>query len=192
MIKHFNTYDVYQHSEFNIYPAEDMHYLDKLHSYCRHRLLEYLIDYNIIKHMAVNTDGYVYILHLKLQGLWASMCADFSREFIEKLDLILFNGNTAIRDYIWFLKQNKEEAIDVYVVIFGDREILAKLDIITGALQNILPSQEFLKDFEINIPTVTPELRKPFIMRYAKSNDGMLLLDCGFALDFEFPEDKNN
>ena len=192
MIKHFNTYDVYQHSDFNIYPDEDMQYLDRLHSLCRYMFLEYLIDYNIIKHMAVNADGYVFILHLKLQRLWASMCADFTRELIEKLDVLLFENNTPVRDYVWFLKLNKEKSIDVYIVIFGDREIFAKLEIITGVLQDILPSQEFLKDFEINIPTVPPELRKPFIMRHAKSNDGMLLLDCGFALDFEFPEDKNN
>jgi len=189
MIKHFNTYDVYQHSEFNIYLAKDMQYLDKLHSHCRYMFLEYLIDYNIIKHMAVNADGYVFILHLKLQRLWASMCADFARELIEKLDVLLFDSTTPIRDYVWFLKQNKEESIDVYIVIFGNREILAKLEIITGALQDILPSQEFLKDFEVNIPTVIPECRKPFIMRHA--NNG-LLLDCGFALEFEFPEKQNN
>ena len=49
--------------------------------------------------------------------------------------------------------------------------------------------QEFLKDFEVNIPTVAPECRKPLIMRHA--NNG-LLLDCGFALNFEFPENQNN
>ena len=189
MIKHFNTYDVYQHSKFNIYLAKDMQYLDKLHSHCRYMFLEYLIDYNIIKHMAVNADGYVFVLHLKLQRLWASMCADFARELIEKLDALLFASTTPIRDYVWFLKQNKEESIDVYIVIFGNREILAKLEIITGALQDILPLQEFLKDFEVNIPTVAPECRKTLIMRHA--NNG-LLLDCGFALDFEFPEKQNN
>ena len=86
--------------------------------------------------------------------------------------------------------QNKKEAIDVYIVIFGNREIFAKLKIITGALQDILPSQEFLKDFEVDIPTVTTECRTPFIMRHAKSNE--LLLDCGFALDFEFQENAND
>ena len=192
MIKHFNTYDVYQHSDFNIYPAEEMQYLDKLHSHCRYMFLEYLIDYNIIKHIAVNADGFVFILHLKLQRLWASTCADFARELIEKIDVLLFDNTTSVRDYVWFLKQNKEDFIDVYIVIFGNREIFAKLEIITGTLQDILPSQEFLKDFDVDIPTVTPEYRKPFIMRYAKTNNDMLLLDCGFALDFEFPENTNN
>ena len=191
MIKHFNTYDVYQHSDFNIYPAEEMQYLDKLHSLCRYMFLEYLIDYNIIKHMAVNADGFVFILHLRLQRLWATMCSDFARELIEKLDDLLFDNTTSVRDYVWFLKQNKEDFIDVYIVIFGNREIFAKLEVITGALQDILPSQEFLKDFEIDVPTVIPECRKPFIMRHAKGND-MLLLDCGFALDFEFPENTND
>ena len=53
-------------------------------------------------------------------------------------------------------------------------------------------SNPFLKDFEVDIPTVTSECRKPFIMRHAKTNNDMLLLDCGFALDFEFPEKQNN
>ncbi len=154
--------------------------------------LEYLIDYNIIKHMAANADGCVCILHLKLQRLWASMCADFTNDLLEKLDVLLFDNTTPIRDYVWFLKQNKEKPIDVFIVIFGNREIFAKLEILTGALQDILPSQEFLKDFEVDIPTVTPECRKSFIMRHAKTNNDMLLLDCGFALDFESPENKNN
>lgn len=77
-------------------------------------------------------------------------------------------------------------------MIFGNREIFAKQVIITGALQDILPSQEFLKDFEVDIPTVTSECRKPFIMRHAKTNNDMLLLDCGFALELVFPENTND
>ena len=49
MVKHFNTYDVYQHSNFNIYSAKDMQYLDKLHPHCRYMFLEYLIDHNDCK-----------------------------------------------------------------------------------------------------------------------------------------------
>ena len=66
------------------------------------------------------------------------------------------------------------------------------LKLVNRAGLSILPSQEFLKDFEVDIPTVTPECRKPFIMRHAETNNDMLLLDCGFVLDFEFPENKNN
>ena len=189
MIKHFNTYDVYQHSNFNIYSAKDMQYLDKLHSHCRYMFLEYLIDHNIIKHMIANTDGHVFILNIRLQGFWTSTCADFTREFIEKLDELLFEHSSSIRDYVWFLKENDAESIRVFIIAFVDDSILTKLDVIAGALQDILPSQEFLKDFEINIPTVTPEYRKTLIMRHA---DNGLLLDCGFALDFEFPEKQNN
>ena len=112
-----------------------------------------------------------------------------TREFIEKLDELLFEYSSSIRDYVWFLKENDAESIRVFIIAFVDDSILAKLDVIIGALQDILPSQEFLKDFEVNIPTAAPECRKPLIMRHA--NNG-LLPDCGFALDFEFPEKQNN
>ena len=112
-----------------------------------------------------------------------------TREFIEKLDELLFEHSSSIRDYVWFLKENDAKSIRVFIIAFVDDSILTKLDVIAGALQDILPSQEFLKDFEINIPTVTPEYRKTLIMRHA---DNGLLLDCGFALNFEFPENQNN
>ena len=94
MIKHFNTYDVYQHSNFNIYSAKDMQYLDKLHSHCRYMFLEYLIDLNIIKHMIANAAGHVFILNIKLQGFWVSTCADFTREFNSSKSSMNFFLNT--------------------------------------------------------------------------------------------------
>ena len=110
-------------------------------------------------------------------------------QFIEKLDELLFEYSSSIRDYVWFLKENDAESIKVFIIAFVDDSILAKPDVIIGALQDILPSQEFLKDVEVNIPTAAPECRKPLIMRHA--NNG-LLPDCGFVLDFEFPEKQNN
>jgi hypothetical protein len=192
MIKHFNTYDVYQHSDFNIYPAEKMLYIDKLHSYCRYLFLEYLIDCNIVKHTIVNADGYVFILNMKLQGLWPSLCADFAKELIEKLDLFLFENSISVRDYVWFLKQTEKDSINVYIVIFGNKEIFDELNIITGTLQDILQSQDFLKDFEINVPTANTECLKSFIMRHVSNSNGTMLLDCGLALDLEIPENTNN
>ena len=69
--------------------------------------------------------------------------------------------------------------------------------------RKIIPPQTFtLETFNIRRPgDETPhtwqerkdggaECRKPFIMRHAKINE--LLLNCGFALDFEFPENINN
>ncbi len=109
MVKHFNTYDVYQHSNFNIYSAKDMPYLDKLHSHCRYMFLEYLIDHNDCK------CGWTcfYTQHKTARLLGGATCADFTREFIEKLDELLFEHSSSIRDYVWFLKENDAESIRV-------------------------------------------------------------------------------
>ena len=62
---------------------------------------------------------------------------------------------------------------------------------IVKALQELLIMQKHLTGFKIDIPTLIPELRKPVIMRHADTSDGSLLLDIGFASDFNFPEDTN-
>ena len=69
---------------------------------------------------------------------------------------------------------------------FGSGEILGKLDMVAAALQDILSAQNFLTDFETDVPSLLPERRRTLILSHADISNGTMLLDCGFASDFNF------
>ena len=192
MIKHFNTYDIYRQNNYNIYPEKQMLAIDRLNSLCRYHALEYLIDCTILKHRKKSNGGCIFMFHLKFHDLWSDSCADIVKQLIELTNSQLFNNSKVLRDYIWFLKQkNCEKNINATIIFFGNGETFARLDMIVKALQELLIMQKHLTGFKIDIPTLIPELRKPLIMRHADTSDGSLLLDIGFASDFNFPEDTN-
>ena len=189
MIKYFNSYDVYRHNNYHIYPEKQMLALDRLNSLCRYHTLKYLIDCTTLKHYEKNNGGCIFMFHLKFHDLWVDSCADIVKELIELTDHQFFNDSKQLRDYIWFLKRKKgEKNIHAVIIFFGDGKVFAQLDMIAEALQEVLSLQKFLTDFKIKIPALIPEYRTPFILRDAAISDGSLLLDCGFASDFDFPE----
>ena len=189
MIKHFNSYDVYRQNNYHIYPEKQMLALDRLNSLCRYHTQKYLIDCTTLKHHEKNNGGCVFTFHLQFQDLWADGCADIVKELIEMVDNQVVDDNKTLRDYIWFLKQKKgDKNIHAVIIFFGDGKVFALLDMIAEALQEVLSLQKFLTDFKINIPTLIPEHRTPFILRDADISNGTLLLDCGFASDFDFTE----
>lgn len=127
------------------------------------------------------------MLHLHFHDLWASGCADIVKKLIEAADGLLSGGKGGCRDYIWFLKQPvNEKCIHAVIIFFGSGESFGKLDMVAGALQDILSAQNFLTDFEIDIPSLIPERRRTLILSHADISDGTMLLDCGFASDFNF------
>lgn len=189
MIKHFNTYDIYRQNNYHIYPEKQMLALDRLNSLCRYHTLKYLLDSTTLKHHEKNNGGCVFMFHLQFQDLWAVGCTDIVKELIEMIDNQFFNDSKTLRDYIWFLKQKKgEKNIHAVIIFFDDGKVFAQLDMIVEALQEFLSLKKFLTDFKIKIPALIPEHRTPFILQYADTNDGTLLLDCGFASDFDFTE----
>ena len=187
MIKHFNTCDIYRHTEIQPYSKTKLQYFDELHSHCCYMLLDYIIEQTLFKYSSGNYDAVsCCIIDIRLHDLWPAVCADFARELIEKTDNLLFRDHYCIRDYIWILKQDdSEQDIRLAIIIFADGEIFSGLQIIHGAFQDILEQQDILKKFEIKIPSVPPEYYKTFISRHIAGSPNGLLLDCGLALNLE-------